>query len=216
MLTLMPRTRRAWIRCAVIGAVFLSVCVHRNVPSLWQLWTYHPQDGDIVFQSLPRGELVDAIEGATHSPWSHCGVVVNERHLWWVVESIGQVRKTPLLLWIIRGRRGSFAAYRSRQVLAARQRLHRSLDHYLGRPYDFHYAPSDTEIYCSELVYNAYRDAFGLKLGEWERLGDLDWEPQQKVIRSIESGEVPFDRKMITPVGLTRSNLLKRVYPKDA
>ncbi len=216
MITLLPKSRRGWIRCSVVGVIFFAVCLYRNVPSLWQLCVYHPHDGDIVLQSLPHGELVDAIEGVTHSPWSHCGVVISEYHCWWVVESIGKVRKTLLPLWIIRGRHGAFAAYRpTRSLPSPDGTLHRALDHYLGRPYDYHYSPGDREIYCSELVYDAFRDAFGVKLGEWQRLGDLNWKPYERMIRWTENGAVPLDRRIITPVGLTRSNLVARVYPKD-
>ena len=68
--------------------------------------------------------------------------------------------------------------------------------------------------YCSELVYDAYRDAFGVKLGQWQPLRDLDWKPFEKLIRASEI-DVPLERPIITPVGLTRSDLLKRVYPKN-
>ena len=215
VISLLPNSRRGWLRCAIIGAIFLGVCVYRNVPSLWQLCVYQPQEGDIVLQSLPHGELVDAIEGVTRSPWSHCGVVIHEHHCWWVVESIGHVRKTLLPLWVIRGRRGAFEAYRSTSALPPpSESLHTALDHYMGRPYDYHYAPGDSEIYCSELVYDAFHDAFGVKLGEWQRLGDLKWKPFEKLIKWTEQGPVPLDRQMITPIGLTHTDLLTRVYPK--
>lgn len=213
MIALFPASRAGWIRASIIAAILLAVCFWKNVPALWQLRAYHPRDGDIVLQSLPHGELVDAIEGVTRSPWSHCGVVVREHGCWWVVESIGHVRKTLLPLWIMRGRGGAFAAYRLKQTLTAVDApLHRALDRYLGRPYDYRYAPSDNAIYCSELVYDAFRDAFGLKLGTWQRLGDLHWQPYEALIQRTEQGPVPLDREMITPLGLTRSTLLHRVY----
>ncbi|MDB4673705.1 hypothetical protein OAF27_02710, partial [Verrucomicrobiales bacterium] len=37
---------------------------------------YEPQVGDIFFQSLPKNDVVDAIERATGSPYSHCGILV--------------------------------------------------------------------------------------------------------------------------------------------
>lgn len=83
----------------------------------------------------------------------------------------------------------------------------------MGRPYDYHYAPGDREIYCSELVYDAYRDAYGVKLGAWQRLGDLNWKPYERLIKWTEQGSVPLERLIITPIGLTQSDLLRRVYP---
>lgn len=217
MIELLPRSRSAWIRCGAIIVVFVAVCIYRNVFSLWQLFVYDPRDGDVVFQSLPHGELVDAIEGATNSPWSHCGVVVFEHHAWFVFESIGKVRKTPLPLWIMRGRRGHFEVYRPRfSIPPGDEPLHTALATYLGRPYDYHYAPGEEEIYCSELVYDACRYAFGVKLGEWQTLDELNWKPYQKLIRWREDGVIPLERPIITPVGLTRSSLLERVYPKDS
>ena len=91
--------------------------------------------------------------------------------------------------------------------------MHRALDHYLGRPYDYHYAPGDREIYCSELVFDAFRDAFGVKLGEWQRLGDLNWKPYERMIRRTEKGAVPLDRRIITPIGLTRTEFANARLP---
>jgi len=203
------------MRCGVIGATFIAVCIYRNVFSLWQLCVYHPADGDILFQSLPHCELEDAIEGVTGSSLAHCGVVVYEHHCWFVVEAIDKVRKTFLPLWIIRGRGGHFEAYRPKISLTGRdERLHTALDHYMGRPYDFQFRPDDSQIYCSELVFDAYRDAFGIELGKPQRLRDLKWQPYEKLIRGLEGGELPLDRLMITPVKVSRSSASIRVYPK--
>lgn len=217
---LLPDSRASKIRALVICAILVGVCVYRNVFSLFQLRAYEPREGDILFQSLPRGELVDAIEGITSSPWSHCGVLMRIDGHWQVVESIGIVRRTPLALWIMRGRSGRFEAYRHSSPVfqSSETRLHESLapalDAYMGRPYDFRYAPGDNEIYCSELVFKAYRDALGVELGNWEELGQLNWRPFETFIRSMEGGPVPLHRRMITPVGITRSPLLRRVYPE--
>jgi hypothetical protein len=39
---------------------------------------YSPKEGDLVFQSLPKMDLVVAIEGVTHSPYSHVGIVIKK------------------------------------------------------------------------------------------------------------------------------------------
>ncbi|RYD82724.1 MAG: hypothetical protein EOP84_08970 [Verrucomicrobiaceae bacterium] len=218
-MTILPKSKAAKIRASIIVAILVWVCFYRNVFSLWQLNTYEPRDGDIVFQSLPHGELVDAIEGVTQSPWSHCGVVMRFEGGWEVVEAIGHVRRTPLSLWIMRGRSGRFVVYRPKPsvpgVSEARfqSRLASALTPYMGRPYDYRYAPEDREIYCSELVFKAYRDAFGVEIGRWEELGQLNWKPFEAFIRTLENGPVPLQRPMITPVGLTRSDLVTQVYP---
>ena len=87
--------------------------------------------------------------------------------------------------------------------------------YYLGRPYDKHYDFDDERIYCSELVFKAVRTATGVSLGKVQRLGDLNWQPHEAFIRSIE-GYVPKDREMITPRALSEAPELTQVFAKSA
>jgi len=210
----LPRGKWAWFRLSMLLAVLLAAVVHYHVYGLLHLLRYSPREGDIVFQSLPRGDLVDAIEGITQSPYSHCGLVMKSATGAWIVnESIGMVRETPLALWIMRGRGARVAVWRPLDAtLADPVKLRPALARYAGRPYDYAYAPGDDQIYCSELVFLAYRDAVGVELGVWEKLGDLNWRPFEGFIRASEGGKLPLDRPMISPVGVTRSPLLERVY----
>lgn len=195
-------------------ALLLGAFFWFRVYGLAHLLRYEPREGDVVFQSLPRGDLVDAIEGITNSPFSHCGVVMKNADGRWVVhEAIGVVRETPLYLWIVRGRGGRIDAWRWREFEGKDPAALRSaLGKYSGRHYDYRYAPGDDEIYCSELVHKAYRDAYGVELGVWQNLGDLNWKPFEKFVREMENGALPLGRPMITPVGVTRSPALVKVY----
>lgn len=211
---LLPRGRWAWIRFGAMLTLLLVAFVHFHVYGLAHLAGYSPREGDVVFQSLPRGDLVDAIEGITNSPFSHCGVVMKNSGGHWVVhEAIGVVRETPLYLWIVRGRGARIDAWRWREIQAKDLApLRAALAKQAGKRYDYRYAPGDDEIYCSELVFKAYRDAYGVELGVWEKLGDLNWKPFEKFVREMEDGALPLERPMITPVGVTRSALLEKVY----
>ena len=211
---IVPRNRWAWFRLGILGAALAGVFVHFHVYGLAHLLRYAPREGDVVFQSLPRGDLVDAIEGITGSPFSHCGVVMKNADDRWVVhEAIGVVRETPLYLWIVRGRGARIDAWRWNGIDDSNTgRLRAALGRHLGKDYDYRYAPGDEEIYCSELVFKAYRDACGIELGAWEKLGDLNWRPFEAFIREVEGGPLPLERPMITPVGVTRSALLEKVY----
>jgi hypothetical protein len=202
------------VRFGLVIGVLAALCVRYQVHGFAHLATYSPREGDVVFQSLPRGDLVDAIEGITGSPFSHCGVVMRNAGGDWVVhEAIGQVRETPLYLWILRGRGARIDAWRWRELGGKDvAKLRGALESYAGRPYDFRYAPGDAEIYCSELVFKAYRDAYGVELGAWEKLGELNWRPFEEFIRATEGGPLPLERPMITPVGVTRSAALEKVY----
>ena len=86
---------------AVVGvlllALYLAGC--SAVPR-----DYAVQEGDILFQPLPHGQLVDAIEGLSLSIDSHCGIVDRKGGDWYVLEAIGPVRETPLGVWVARQR----------------------------------------------------------------------------------------------------------------
>lgn len=211
---LLPRGLWAWVRLGALLTLLGGAVVYFNVYGLLHLARYEPREGDVVFQSLPRGPLVEAIEGITESPFSHCGVVMKNADGHWVVhEAIGVVRETPLHLWITRGRDARIDVWRLRDIGGRNTDVLRdALNKYSGKPYDFRYAPDDSEIYCSELVFKAYRDAYAVELGVWENLGDLNWQPFEAFIREMENGALPLDRPMITPVGVTRSAELVKVY----
>jgi hypothetical protein len=195
------------------GNQFLFVA--SRTPVLYYYFRYAPREGDVVFQSLPHNDLADAIEGITHSPYSHCGVVLrNEKGEWVVLESIFNVHETPLFLWELRGRGGDFAAYRLDSTDAQLiPKFKKDLLAYSGWPYDFNYdMTTGKSVYCSDLVYLAFDKASGEKMGTLEKLRDLDWKPYEEFIKSDQEGSLPLDRVMITPASLARAPQLQKVY----
>jgi cell wall-associated NlpC family hydrolase len=177
---------------------------------------YEPQPGDVVFQSLGSSPLVDMIEGCTKSGYSHCGLVAQQDGKWVVIEAIGPVREIPLSQWIHNGRKDGFAAYRLKSAYAAKaDKFVKAAYTYLGLPYDIHYEMDDQKIYCSELVFKAFRKATGEDLGRLAKLKDLDWKPYGELIKQIEGGTVPLEREIITPINLAKARQLERVYTRD-
>ncbi len=201
---------------AVMTSIVLILLGVTFLPGWWAYVNYEPQEGDVIFQSLPFSRLVNAIEGATRSPYSHCGIVAKENDRWIVYEAFKPVGPTPLREFISRGRNQAFAVYRWR---AEHQPLIpgilTNVRGYRGRPYDARYRLDDnaTSIYCSELIYLAYRDASGGKdLGRLVTLGELHWQPYNDLIEQLEQAPPPLDREIITPRDLARAPELERVY----
>jgi hypothetical protein len=175
--------------------------------------SYSPEEGDLVFQSAPHAPLVDAIEGATESRWSHCGIVVREGDGWAVIEAGNVVRVTPFAAWVRQARDDEFAAYRLRERPEARiAAFIEAAKRFLGRPYDARYRMDDEKIYCSELVEKAFRAATGRPLGKPQRLGDMRWKPYETLIRDLEGGGLPLDREIVSPRALTESPEVTKVY----
>lgn len=212
---LLPHSRAGWIRCTLILSLFAAVFIGRRFDRVATYYLSDKAEGDILFQSLPHMDLVDAIEGISGSEWSHCGILVKKDGAWQVAEAIDGVRYTPLYFWLIRGRGSKVAAYRVNELPTdAAARIKAGVKPLLGCPYDFRYAPDDDAIYCSELVYKVYGRQLSIHIGDWERLGELNWKPYESFIRHMENGGLPLDRAMITPVALTRSPLVTRVFPR--
>jgi len=208
---------------AMLGVLLVLGCAYwdqtyflfSRLPVLYNYLRYSPQEGDILFQSLPHNDLGDAIEGTTHSPYSHCGVVLrNNKNQWVVIEAIFNVHETPLFLWELRGRGGAFDAYRlDSQYASVIPKYKSDLLTFLGRPYDYNYDMTDSSgAYCSSLCYLAFQMATGEPMGKLEKLRDLDWKPYEHFIKAEQNGQLPLDRVMITPASLSRAPQLHEIY----
>src|SRR5690349_1685102 len=77
------------------------VGAQKTVSELIQKEQVH--EGDIIFQTS-RSRQSMAIEAATHSQLSHCGLIFKDHEGYYVLEATGPVKKTPLANWISKGR----------------------------------------------------------------------------------------------------------------
>ena len=72
---------------------------------------------------------------------------------------------------------------------------------YLGKDYDFKFQWSDDKIYCSELVWKIYKEAFNIEIGQLEKFSnfDLSNELVKNKINERYSDNIPMDEFVITP-----------------
>ncbi|MGV3663759.1 MAG: YiiX/YebB-like N1pC/P60 family cysteine hydrolase [Prosthecobacter sp.] len=193
-----------WLTCLALTGCASADTAH----------AYTPQHGDILFQSLPHMPVIDAIEGSTRSPYSHCGIVVKRDGAWRVLEAIGPVKLTRLELWIAQGRGGAFAVTRLKPPFQPKvDAMITAAEKFMGLPYDIQYEMDDRKIYCSELIYKGFKEATGQELGKIVKLGDLDWKPHAEVVRAIAGDPPPLEREMITPRDLAQAEQLMEVLP---
>ena len=179
------------------------------------------RDGDIIFQTS-RSAQSQAIQLATHSSYSHMGMVFRVGTRMMVIEAIEPVRWTPVSLWIARGEKKKAVVRRLRDAdkhldAAAVGRLRRAATRHLGKRYDLSFDWSDDRIYCSELVYKAYEQALGITLGTLQTLRDMDLTNPivKKKIAERYGRNVPLDAPVITPQAVFDSDRLETVasYP---
>jgi hypothetical protein len=131
--------------------------------------------GDIVFQVSGSGQSL-AIMLASKSLYSHVGIVdVDENGTRLVLEAVGPTKATPLEEWVRRGKGQRLAAYRlegltDAQAMAVAQAARK----HFGKPYDLFFFSDEDTLYCSELVYLAFKSAINIELGQYQSIASLD------------------------------------------
>jgi hypothetical protein len=173
-----------------------------------------PRDGDIIFHTS-RSAQSAAIQKATHSPYSHVGVILLRDGKPYVFEAIATVRYTPLDEWIRRGDQGKYVVKRLKRGMTAAQaaKLRVAAAPHAGKPYDLYFEWSNQRIYCSELVWKMYDEALGLRLGELQKLREFDLrDPVVRAkMRERYGDKVPLEEPVISPARLFDSPLLVEV-----
>ena len=203
-----PQAGRAGARAALTALTFLlalPACTAR---------TPEVREGDLIFQTSKSTQSL-AIQQATHSRYSHMGVILNHNGQPTVFEATATVRYTPLRDWIARGNHSAYVLKRLRSPLSAAQiaTLHTIAQSFEGKPYDLTFEWSDERIYCSELVWKLYDQALHIRLGERQRLGDFDLSGAAVRAKMLERyhGRVPLDEPVISPAAMFDSTLLTTV-----
>lgn len=163
----MRRVTRAAALTVLIGLLAGCARLH-SAPSA----SYHPKPGDLLFQDLDGGPLCVAIEKVTQgidgAKFSHVAMVSRVDHgSVTVIEAVSAgVKETPLDEFLAR----SADAKGRPKVLAGRLKppyrhlipeALRVAQRFKGRPYDSVFTIGNDAFYCSELVYESFREANG-------------------------------------------------------
>ena len=151
------------MRRSTLVALVLVVLAALAAATLHRPYALRP--GDLLFQ-VSEGGMSEAIETATSGDYSHVGFLDGSwtGHVWEAVPDQGVVR-TPLRKFLREAvkdpdGRPMVTVFRVRSGLDARDAVQRARA-LSGRPYDFAFMPGDSTLYCSELVYECFRDPAG-------------------------------------------------------
>jgi uncharacterized protein YycO len=163
------------------------------------------RDGDIIFQTSRSAQSI-VIQKATHSKYSHMGIIFMREGKPYVYEANKTVQYTPLKEWIARGEGGHYVVKRLRDadlILTsdALAKLRKVAEPFRGKPYDLTFEWSDSRIYCSELVWKIYDRGMGIQIGHLQKLRDFDLsDPTVQAKMKERYGEtVPMDETVISP-----------------
>lgn len=201
-------TLSAWTRSAIAVALSTLSLAAAAAPDV--------QTGDLVFQQSRSAQSL-AIQQATHSPYSHMGMIVTRQGRPYVLEAAARVSYTPLDQWVAQGERGHYVVKRLRDTAlltpVVREQLAATGAAYVGKPYDLVFGWSDDKIYCSELVWKIYQRTLGLEIGALAPLKrfDLSSPAVQATMQERYGKNIPWDEPIISPAAMYESDMLATV-----
>lgn len=126
---------------------------------------------------------------------------------------------TPLDVWLLRGTGAEFVVCRPkydpcRFMNSIKIRLfERRIVQWVGRPYDFEFSLANDEVYCSDLIWEAFKHVTGELLVKGTKFAELNCdEPISQPFFAAFFGvdaegnpNKPWFREIITPVSLINS-----------
>jgi uncharacterized protein YycO len=172
------------------------------------------KNGDLIFQTSLSSQS-KAIQLATNSKYSHCGIIYSDNGQFYVFEAVQPVKTTPLDKWIARGENTHFVIKRLKnadQVLTSEtlNKMKQEGEKFKGKNYDLTFEWSDDKIYCSELIWKTYQRATGLEIGKLQKLSDFDLTNKAVMEKMKEryGDKIPMDEIVISPAAIFESELL--------
>lgn len=173
-------------------------------------------EGDILFQISTSGQG-NAIQLATNSPYSHCGILFKENNEWMVFEGVQPVKKTALNEWIAQGVKQHVVVKRLKNAQAVltpqvKNHMKATATKFIGKNYDLTFTWNDDRMYCSELVYKIYERGAGIEVGKLQKLREFDLSNPVVKAKLVEryGTKIPLDEPVISPGAIfTDTNLVE-------
>lgn len=128
-----------------------------------------PKEGDLLFQDLNCGDLCNSIEavskGVNGKNFSHCAMVVKINDTLKVVEAIGDKVQVNTLKYFFT-RSGDTSTIQNITVARVEHQyetlIHNAAEFIkkqIGQPYDNEFMIKNGKWYCSELLYQSFKEA---------------------------------------------------------
>ena len=166
------------------------------------------REGDVIFQTSQSSQS-PLIQIGTRSHITHCGIVVIKDGKPFVLETLKTLVLTPLDKFIARGKDGKYWLKRS-----DRENIKIEYAHYLGKPYDLAFSFDNDIYYCSELVYDIYKNQLGIELCKPKHVGDyliLGTDKLDKIENTMQRRGITKEQYAVAPVDVFESEYLHSV-----
>ena len=160
------------------------------------------RSGDIIFQINPKGQG-KAIQLATGSKFTHCGVIFIEGNDTMVYHAVNPVQKSKFKDFTEMGVNGEYWVKRLDRNLTEDElkSMKKFAASQLGKPYDLKFMWSDNKMYCSEYVWKIYHNGIGVAVGTPKKMKEyaLNNPVVQNIMRKRYGKNIPKEEKMIAP-----------------
>jgi hypothetical protein len=116
---------------------------------------------------------------------------------------------TPLDKFVARGKEGKYWLKRS-----DKENIKIEYTHYLGKPYDLAFSFDNDIYYCSELVYDIYKNQLGIELCKPKQVGDyliLGTDKLNKIESTMQRRGITKEQYAVAPVDIFESDYLHNV-----
>jgi hypothetical protein len=193
----------------ILSILLLMACSTEKSPSTLQ-------NGDLIFQ-ISMDDQSRAIQLATHSPYTHVGIIYVVNKKYYVYEAAQTVKLTPLDHWINHGENGHFVVKRLKDAHiltpANLKKMKKAGEKYQGKHYDAYFSWDDERLYCSELVWKIYKNSLEIEIAQLQKIGDFDLShPLVKTKLKERYGEnIPVSEWAISPGQLLNSPWLETI-----
>jgi hypothetical protein len=166
------------------------------------------REGDVIFQTSQSSQS-PLIQIGTRSHITHCGIIVMRDGKPYVLETLKTLVLTPLDKFIARGKEGKYWLKRS-----DKENIKIEYAHYLGKPYDLAFSFDNDIYYCSELVYDIYKNQLGIELCKPKQVGDyliLGTDKLDKIENTMQRRGITKEQYAVAPVDVFESEYLHSV-----
>mgnify|MGYP001164772537 CR=1 FL=1 len=174
-------------------------------------------EGDVVGHTS-NADYLGLLRNITESPYTHVGILVKENGKIKVLEAVGSgVEINNFASFKSRGENGKFTVLRVKPEF--QDSLKEVMDiakSFIGKDYDDRFEPDDNRIYCSELIYKAFKRGSDAKAGKMKSLSDVlgvqKYNPIVSAVIKRKFGGKPDDILVVSPGSVMRSGYFDVIY----
>ena len=166
------------------------------------------REGDVIFQTS-QSQQSPLIQIATRSKISHCGIIVMKNGKPYVLETLKTLVVTPLDKFIARGEGGKYWLKRSNN-----ENIKITYGSYLGKPYDLAFKFDNGKFYCSELIYDIYKNQLGIELCKPKKVSDyfiLGTDKLPQIEKAMKKRGITKEQYAVAPIDIFESDYLEDV-----